>query len=302
MLLNGSLPLCLGIVAVNTQDFELTLILLVVLLHLRHTLDTPDTPRTPEVDDYILATKAGKREWLAIDIIQSEIRSLYTRSLNLLSLLLHLCTLLGTFEDWLIVCLHSTILHLSREHINSLLHILAARHFSDESSTSLVIRMLTDECQQFLLLCLCQSRSLLIIFLHQCLTVTTILHLLADRLLEISQLLVSFILHRINLGKLLVEVATLDIKLCLQITYQLSSLTRHTNQLESYSTSATENRRLCKHHLLRFIQGCRISKLILLYQDGITLFTSTLIDDDGIAHILQISLELESSALSHCSC
>ena len=44
MLLNGSLPLSLGIVAVNTQDFELTLILLVVLLHLRHTPDTPTTP------------------------------------------------------------------------------------------------------------------------------------------------------------------------------------------------------------------------------------------------------------------
>lgn len=44
MLLYGSLPLSLGIVAVNTQDFELTLILLVVLLHLRHTLDTPTTP------------------------------------------------------------------------------------------------------------------------------------------------------------------------------------------------------------------------------------------------------------------
>lgn len=44
MLLYGSLPLSLGIIAVNTQDFELTLILLVVLLHLRHTLDTPTTP------------------------------------------------------------------------------------------------------------------------------------------------------------------------------------------------------------------------------------------------------------------
>ena len=72
MLLYGSLPLSLGIIAVNTQDFELTLILLVVLLHLRHTLDTPDTPGTPEVDDNILATKAGKREWLAVDIIQSK--------------------------------------------------------------------------------------------------------------------------------------------------------------------------------------------------------------------------------------
>ena len=162
--------------------------------------------------------------------------------------------------------------------------------------------MLTDECQHLLLLCLCQSRSLLLIFLHQCLTVTTILHLLVDRLLEISQLFVSFILHRIYFSKLLVEVATLDIKLCLQITNHLSSLAWHTNQIESLSTPATENRRLCKHHLLRFIQGSRISKLILFYQDGITLFTSTLIDDDGIAHILQISLELESSALSHSSC
>ena len=44
MFLYGSLPLFLRVIAVDTEDLELTLILIIILLHLGETFDAPYTP------------------------------------------------------------------------------------------------------------------------------------------------------------------------------------------------------------------------------------------------------------------
>ena len=299
MLLNGSLPLCLGIVAINTQDLELTLILLVVLLHLRHTLDTPDTPRTPEVDDHILATEAGKREWLAIDVIQSEVRSLYTGSLNHLSLLLHLSALLGTFEDRLIVCLHSTVLDVIRHQTDQSLLVLDIIQLVDEKSDTFLIRMLLGISKKVGSILLPQRFHTLIYNFFDRIAVAVI-HIVRIPFPERFDILVSLTYILIHQFLFLIEFTSLDIDTLSEVTLHLNSLTRNGKDRVSLKFSPLDDLLVTEINPLRLIKVLGVHKLLFLNLNVFRLSSNH--SYQRIRQPLYVTLDLKGSALSHRCC
>ena len=75
MLLHGSFPLFLRVIAVDTEDLELALILIVVFLHLGEAFDAPNAPGAPEVEDHILTTQTGETQRFAVEVIEGEVGS-----------------------------------------------------------------------------------------------------------------------------------------------------------------------------------------------------------------------------------
>lgn len=75
MFLNSCFPFLLCIIAVNSYNFQLTLIFLISFLQIRNAFDTPAAPTSPKIQDDIFTFQRRKREVLSINIFQGKFGS-----------------------------------------------------------------------------------------------------------------------------------------------------------------------------------------------------------------------------------
>ena len=303
VLLYGSLPLVLGVVAVHAENLELAGILGVILLHLREALDAPHAPRAPEVEDDILAAKRREGQRLAVDVVERELRSLQASGLLLLRLLLSgllLEALLLSLHQVVVDGLHAPFTHRGVEELIGLLHLVEIADAAQQPYGRLLLGIGLDVVDQRLLMAVVIGQIDLVVepvafFL---LDVFVGLHLTE---LERTgpQLLAVVLVEKVHLVIVGIESRAVHVETRLVGIPHAHLLTSHERNgvYTRILHVATQNPGLQQHALRHLVHLDLELELAVLADESLFLMSRT-IDHDRVAKVHQVEFHFQRLAAS----